>query len=66
MPFGDPRYYGRLDDTRETERARARIFTMSDDEYDDDFEGEFIWLDEVEADLAVRASLLLLAPRENG
>jgi hypothetical protein len=26
---------------------------MSDDEYEDDFEGEFIYFDEVEADLAV-------------
>lgn len=31
---------------------------MSDDEYEDDFEGEFIWFDEVEADLAVSAPLV--------
>lgn len=35
---------------------------MSDDEYyEDDFEGEFIWLDELEADLAVSVPLILPA-----
>ena len=35
---------------------------MSDDDYDDEFDGDFIWFDDIEADLAVSTCPLFFLP----